>query len=204
MKVDHTKLRRIIEIALIILVSGVFFFACSKSGKENENVIEFSSENRESETTPEPLELTSAQETGTQTVCVYVCGAVNKPGVYELPANARKQDALNAAGGFTEDALKDAVNLAAFVEDADMLRIPYLGEEYSEEETGTGKETRININTAGINELTCLPGIGESKASAIVEYRNKTGKFSRVEDLMKVPGIKEGTFEAVRDLIRTE
>lgn len=203
MKVDHTKLRHIIEIALIILVSGIFFFACSNSGKENEDVVELSSGNRESEAISESLNASVGDEKSSKTVCVYVCGAVKKPGVYELPANARKQDALNAAGGFTEDAVKDTVNLAAFMEDADMLRIPYLGEEFSED-AGTGKDSRININTAGINELTSLPGIGESKASAIIEYREKTGRFTRTEDLMKVPGIKDGTFEAVRDLIRTE
>ena len=203
MKIEQSKLRRIIEIAAIILLSGVVFFACN-AGKKSEEIVETAL--IEDSERPSEAEKPSAEPVETpKTVFVYVCGAVVKPGVYELPADARKMDALNAAGGFTEDAVEDAVNLAAFLEDADMLRIPHIGEEVpAEDVSADGAKAKININTADVKELTSLPGIGESKAEAIVKYRQKAGRFARTEDLMNVPGIKEGTFEGIRDLIKAE
>ena len=97
--------------------------------------------------------------------------------------------------------------LAASAEDADMLRIPHLGEVCEPEEDGFEQSEmtrKVNINTASESELMTLPGIGKSKAEAITEYRKKAGGFSCTEDLMKVPGIKEGTFEGIKEQIRTE
>ena len=99
------------------------------------------------------------------------------------------------------------MNLAAHIEDADMLRIPHVGEVCEPEENGfeqTEMMRKVNINTASEKELMTLPGIGKSKAEAIAEYRKKAGGFSCTEDLMKVPGIKEGTFEGIKEQIRTE
>lgn len=205
MNLEHSKLRRLIEVALLILISCIFFFACGKEAKVGNEIVEISgSEEAPEEASEIPREVSG--ETENKTVFVYVCGAVVNPAVYELPSDARRADAIAAAGGFTEDAALDAVNLAAHIEDADMLRIPFLGEDYSGEwdDKDTGKETKININTAGVSELTALPGIGKSKAEAIVDYRKKAGRYTCTEDLMKVPGIKEGTFEGIRDLIKTE
>lgn len=207
MNLEYNKIRRVIEIVTVILISCIFFFACSGGNAKDREILSFFEEESSAEAESEIFSPAPATEIKEQTVWVYVCGAVNHPGVYELSVDARKADALNAAGGFTEDAATDAVNLAAHIEDADMLRIPHVGEVCEPEENGfeqTEMMRKVNINTASVSELMTLPGIGKSKAEAITEYRKKAGGFSCTEDLMKVPGIKEGTFEGIKEQIRTE
>ena len=154
------------------------------------------------------------------TVCVYVCGAVKNPGLYTLPNESRAMAAVEAAGGFREEAADDVINLAQTLEDGSMIRIPTkdeaAGNAFSEGEyistpnagiTGTSGDSgsadkRVNINTADASGLCEIPGIGEVRAKAILDYRNECGNFSRVEDLMNVPGIKEGTFEKIKDYVK--
>lgn len=142
--------------------------------------------------------------------CVYVCGAVVNPGVYTLPSDARICDALEAAGGFTEEAAKEAVNLAELIRDAEQIRIPTAEEAESLQgdlaaEGGNvsegGTDGRINLNTATREELMTIPGIGASKAESIVAYRMEQGDFADVRDIMKITGIKEGIFEKIKDRI---
>lgn len=133
---------------------------------------------------------------------VYVCGAVKEPGVVALPQGSRCNDALEAAGGFAEDAAKEAVNLAELVTDGMQLYFP------SREEADASKSAAmeaqaglVNINTSGVEGLCTLPGIGESKAKAIISYREKNGNFGAAEDIMKVPGIKESAYNQMKDYI---
>lgn len=140
--------------------------------------------------------------------CVYVCGAVVNPGVYTLPSDVRICDAIEAAGGFTKEAAKEAVNLAEPIRDAEQIRIPTIEEAESCQEAladGTNqsvaKDGRINLNTATREELMTIPGIGESKAESIVAYRVEHGNFADVRDIMKITGIKEGIFEKIKDSI---
>lgn len=128
-------------------------------------------------------------------VAVYVCGAVQTPGVYYLTSEQRVTDAVNMAGGFLEDADRTVLNLAAKPADGEKLYVPAIGETNREE------EDKININTADVSELTKLPGIGESRAADIVRYREKNGKFSSIEDIKKVAGIKESVYEQISDRI---
>lgn len=137
---------------------------------------------------------------------IYVCGAVKNPGVVTLPAGSRGEDALLAAGGFREDAGRDAVNLADWLEDGQMLYFPT--EEEAAEQKGNrpdgGEEDAeglVNINTADAARLCTLPGIGESRAADIIAYREKNGRFQSCEDIMQVPGIKAGAYEKIRDKI---
>jgi len=155
---------------------------------------------------------------------VYVCGAVENPCVVTLPLGSRAEDALLAAGGFAEGAAMEAVNLADWVADGQMLYIP--SEEEAEEMndrngqnsgmdwnqgisgTGTysasGRESDsglVNINTADLETLTTLPGIGESRAADIIAYREKNGAFESCEDIMKVSGIKTSVYEKISDKI---
>ena len=132
-------------------------------------------------------------------IYVYVCGAVNDPGVVELPADSRVADALQAAGGFTAEARQDAINLAKPVQDGEMLRFPSLEEEYEEQQTAS--DGRININTADVSQLITLNGIGEARAGDIISYREKNGNFGTIEDIKKVPGIKDSIFEKIADQI---
>ena len=146
---------------------------------------------------------------------VHICGAVCAPGVYELPQGSRIIDAVEAAGGFASDAAQDARNLAESIADGSMIRIPTFleAQEESREVTeiyDSGKEELsaaaeqaglVNINTADAAVLQTLPGIGESRAAAIIAYREQNGAFTCIEDIMKVSGIKQAAFEKLKDRI---
>jgi len=137
-------------------------------------------------------------------VTVHVAGAVNKPGVYRLDSGSRVQDALDMAGGPTDEADLNRINLAAFLKDAQQVLIPAESAAY---ETGYASDAyaaadgRVNINTAGLRELITLPGIGEVIAGNIVAYREKNGPFAQVADIKNVPRIGDRTFENIRELI---
>lgn len=128
-------------------------------------------------------------------IYVYVCGAVRNPGVVELAEGSRADAALEAAGGFAENAQKDFVNLAAKVSDGEKLYFP--SEEEAEEQKNAEQareDGMVNINTADLAALMTLPGIGESKAQDIISYREEHGDFQKKEDLKKIPGIKENVY----------
>lgn len=135
-------------------------------------------------------------------ICVYVCGEVHVPGVYELPVQARVADAVEAAGGMTEDAADFWLNLAEHMTDGQKIWVPSaleaeeLTQEVLEESSGL-----VNLNSASKEELMTLTGIGESKAKEIVSYREEHGSFSSIEELMQIPGIKEGVFQKIRDQV---
>lgn len=143
-----------------------------------------------------------AQKASREQIYVYVCGAVATPGVYALPADSRADDALQAAGGFSEDAQTDYVNLAAKVSDGEKLYIPTRqeAEALSLGESAVSQGL-VNINTADVPLLCTLPGIGESRAQDIVAYREKNGAFQSIEDIMKVSGIKTSIYEKLCDKI---
>jgi competence protein ComEA len=148
-------------------------------------------------------------------IFVYVCGAVAQAGVYELPAGARIYEAIEMAGGFSEDACPEAVNLAGEAYDTQMIWIPTVAEAAEEgllpskdstlEENGTAEaDDRINLNTATAEQLMTLPGIGQSKADSIIAYRDSHGGFGSEEDIMNVDGIKEGVYNRIKDNIRVK
>lgn len=152
-----------------------------------------------------------AQENGrSEMVTVHVCGAVADPGVYTLPAGARACEALELAGGFAEGADREYLNLAAILEDGRQLRIPTeeetkngLIQEEDDEKmySGSEQDTRVHINSAEKEELMTLPGIGESKADSILEYRKEHGSFGSVDELKNITGIKDGVLDKIRDKI---
>lgn len=143
-----------------------------------------------------------AQETVAQSmIYIHVCGAVMKEGVIMLPEGSRGQDALDAAGGFAENAARDAVNLAETLTDGTKLYFPTTEETAGGMWTAEEKSGLVNINTAGVEVLCTLPGIGESKAKSIVAYREANGSFGNIEDIMKVSGIKDNAFNKIKDLI---
>ncbi len=135
---------------------------------------------------------------------VYVTGEVKKPDVYKLPAGSIVKDAILKAGGANEDANLVAVNLAKKISDSEEIIIPKKGISVVSQSSATGGEggnDKININTAGVSALEKLPGIGEVKANAIIQYRKSYGLFKTVHDITRVSGIGEKTFEKLKNLI---
>ena len=142
---------------------------------------------------------------------VYVVGAVSEPeSRLSLPPGSRVEDAIAGAGGALENANLSAVNLAQTLRDGDMIFVPSIGETVPAETIGqptaiitpTPNAPRtININTATVEELVTLPGIGETRANDIIAYREANGPFTTVDDLVNVSGIGEGTLENLREFI---
>ena len=138
-------------------------------------------------------------------IVVHICGEVVCPGVYEVPSGSRIYDVLMFAGGFTEEASEDYLNLAAPVSDGIQIRI--LSEEEAEKEQSRQANDAlrlININEASVADLCTLPGVGESRAEDIIAYRNANGYFASPEDIMQVSGIKETLYEKIKDKICVE
>ena len=158
---------------------------------------------------------------------VYVIGAVKKPGVYEVKPGARIYEALNAAGGFAENADTEAVNLAAMLSDGMQIKFPRKGESpnmttsaqtsSAQVKTAGGTSTaasastanygtakKININTASQADLQSVRGIGPKTAQLIIEYRSTHGGFARVEDIMNVKGIGPKKFDKMKDMLTVD
>lgn len=152
-------------------------------------------------------------------ITVYVCGAVNKPGVVKLSDGARNIDAIEACGGALPTADTAKINMAQLVKDGVQITVPEKNMVLMQENQATSKgdavkanggqvkqnnnrvEGKININTADQAELDKLPGVGASTAEAIIEYRQKEGQFQAIEDLKKVNGIGEAKFKKIADHI---
>ena len=145
-------------------------------------------------------------------IFVDVCGAVANPGVYEMDADSRVFQVIEAAGGFLPEAASASVNQAQPVSDGQQIYVPTQEEveegtmpaAIQQTETAGDSDTAggvVNINTADADTLKSLSGIGDAKAQAILAYREEYGTFSTIEEIMQVPGIKESTFSAIKDKI---
>ena len=158
----------------------------------------------------------TAESEAPPVIYVHVCGEVENPGVYELPEGSRAFEALEAAGGFTEQAAADCLNLAAVVSDGMQLRVlnqaeaeglsmeeivRLTGQEASRSGGSSDEPALVNINTAGTEELMTLSGIGESRANDIIRYRTENGGFKKIEEIKNVPGIKDAMFQKIKDSI---
>ena len=172
-------------------------------------------------------ELSDASSEEEKTLVVHICGAVSAPGVYELPAGSRIIDAVEAGGGFLPEADEACCNLAEEIVDGCQIYIMTKSESCADGQTEkkagiqtspdsdmqtTDRNVRsnsapalenglVNLNTADIAALTTLPGIGESRAKAIISYREQHGAFAQIEDIMKISGIKQAAFSKIKDKI---
>ena len=209
-------------ISIILLVAMVLTMAAGCGKKEAEILLEEeqkeSSEKEteilETEKEPEP-EITQPP----QDIFVDICGAVTKPGVYRMPPDSRVYEAVEAAGGLLPEAAGNRVNQAQPLSDGQQIYVPTKEEAEKAgavpaegafpeikagENSPVSENGKVNLNTADAAALQTLSGIGESKAQAILAYREEHGGFSSIEELMDVPGIKENTFLKIKEKIAVE
>ncbi|MGG2086321.1 helix-hairpin-helix domain-containing protein [Priestia aryabhattai] len=202
-------------IGCICLAVGLAFYIYRTGGEKPESSLqtsdiikaESSATKKEGESSDQVI---SSQDS--PFVMVDIKGAVQKPGVYQLPKDARVKDALAQAGGATKEADLRQLNLASKLQDEMAVYIPAAGEEIppsspvsSISSSGTSNnQPLVNINTANTDELQTLNGIGPSKASAIVSYREENGLFQKVEDLGQVSGIGEKSLEKIKAQITVQ
>lgn len=180
---------------LFVTVTGILFADPHPAGPASVKVFDEHEVTETAETAEE-----TAAETMPAQIYVYVCGAVRHPDVYALPSGTRANLAVEAAGGMTEEADPSALNLAQILTDGEKLYVPAQGADG--EAAGGQDDGRVDLNTADAAGLQTLPGIGQAKAAAIIAYREKNGPFKEVGDLLRVPGIKEGTFSGLQDLVK--
>lgn len=205
------------KIILMVLVLGALSItACSDKETitlyEDEQVI---AGDETSSQTSEPVVPVYSDNTAencedSRPFVVFVTGRVKNPGVYELKEGSRVIDAIAMAGGYEDDAYDAILNLASLLQDEDMIYVP----SFSEIEENDGSNVKVtsvsnksstadlvNINKASKEELMTLPGIGESKAEKIINYRAENGPFSSPEGIMQISGIKDGLFNKIKDRI---
>lgn len=187
----------IVFLGLVLVVSG-----CSQKSPEE---VGFSDVEEISE---EAKEQDGAKKESVTPVYVDVCGQVKTPGVYCLEEGCRVYEAIEKAGGLTENAAVYGLNQAEKVSDGQKIYVPSEKElENTNMQTGSAASVngpgggKVNINTASREELMTLPGIGEVKADAIIRYRSETGSFRSIEDIKQIEGIKEGVFEKIKEQI---
>lgn len=204
--------------------------AYGDGNRKVESKAEDTDQNREAEPSAgstDRTELSDASSEEAKTLVVHICGAVSAPGVYELPAGSRIIDAVEAGGGFLPEAEEACCNLAEEIVDGCQIYIMTKSESCADGQTEkkagiqtspdsdmqtTDRNVRsnsapalenglVNLNTADIAALMTLPGIGESRAKAIISYREQHGAFAQIEDIMKISGIKQAAFSKIKDKI---
>ena len=210
----NSKQKKIVIVIGIIILLGViiYFFKNNSINNSADDVEILVSKN----STNNIIDKKDADD-NKEAIIVHITGAVKTPGIVKLEEGCRIEDAINKAGGLTEDADITKVNLAYILEDGIKIKIPKTsdigdlqedtilsnesGENVLEDIEKSSQDTCININKATEQELKNLPGIGASLASKIIDYRNNNGKFSIVDDIKKVNGIGDSKFESIRDYI---
>lgn len=206
--ISFTRKEQIVILILVVFVIGIIGFNLIFKDKN-----EITYEEIEDEDIVEGREVKNGDyekdEEGIEEIVIHISGAVNKSGIFTLKSNSRINDAVLAAGGLTDEADMDRINLAKKINDEEKIHIYKIGEEQLTQDTNNSTNAngldsteenieKININTADITLLESLPGIGKVKANNIVEYR-KNSKFKSIEDIMNVDGIGEKTFQNIKD-----
>lgn len=221
MKQKTKKQVTVILVVVFFLMTGLwYFFRDGQKEKTEENNVSVTGVLMAAQITPSLLPeqdtaVSGREKTEKEYLVVHICGAVAVPGIYKLPENSRLYEAVEAAGGFLEEADTEYHNLARAIFDGERIyilnkeEVNQLPEEQKlsgddEAKKQTQKDEKININTADVTQLTSLPGIGEAKAEAVLEYREKAGRFTAIEEIMNVSGIGQAMFDKIKDKITTE
>ena len=197
------KQKFIFFIILIIMLLIIFYYIYSViysnnfsySYNENNNLIN----NELIDSSNSNIIFSEDSSPSFDTIVVYICGAVKE--------NSRVCDAIELAGGLTQDADLTNINLAYILEDGEKIYIPHKGEQISSITSDNytnspSNDLKININKASQTELETIPGIGPSTALKIINYRNENGKFSKIEDIKNVSGIGDAKYEKIKEFIK--
>lgn len=194
----NKKLIKVLLVGVIVVVAGIIF-SCSIKNKNAMTLSEQKNDKLVQEDETKETESLSK-------LCIHVCGQVKSPGVYYLDNGSRIHDAVVAAGGFKDEADIQYLNLAQLINDGEQIYIPSIDEVASGKVASIiGKsidDGLIDLNLATEEELKTLPGIGDVKAKAIISYRDSVGYFSNVEDIKNVAGIKDSSYEKIKDYIK--
>lgn len=196
-------MRRIIKLGCIVLiiVFGSMMSGCEKSGGADFQEVVLEELDEEGTSGEEKIVSDNAGDREKK-MYIHVCGEVETPGVYELNAGSRIFEAIEAAGGMTKTAAENSINQAEFLVDGQQVYIPSEEEVRNQNNETMMMDTgKMNINEASKEELMTLSGIGESKADAIIRYREANGNFKSIEEIMEIEGIKEGVFRKIEDQI---
>lgn len=210
-----TKKQKVIVLVIAIVVAiGMIYFIYNKNQITDD--VNLENDILVSENVAKEKSLNTTEE---NEVIIHITGSVKNPGIVRLKEGSRIEDAIEAAGGLTENADISKINLAYVVDDGTKIKIPSSQEEdigdeeiidsgsgeniiIEENTTSSNKSSQtININKATETELQTLPGIGASLASRIIEYRSQNGKFGSIEEIKNVNGIGDSKFENIKDLI---
>ena len=195
---NKSKVKTILVVCLVV-VSGVLWLFWGNTEQKvvnSENAFVIDQDDPSSTEVP-------AGETEKK-IYVHIVGAVKKPGVYTFGKEPRVIEVIRAAGGFTKQAVRSSVNQAELVGDGVQLVIESKKDSKAKKVEKGDQESsgKINLNAASKEELMTLPGIGESKAMAILSYRDTNGRFQKIEDVMNITGIKNGVFDKIKDYIQ--
>ena len=221
----------ILGVLCVLALGGLFILGrdgpagVMDAGRPLAEVIAQSTPDTQPEATYTPPAQANAEPTPTpepEMIMVHIVGAVHYPGVYEVPRGSRVSHLVEMAGGYTEDADPELINMSAVVHDATQIRFPFIGDEPVEiptagqpgqaagdtqggqPQTGITADGRININLASFAELQTLPNIGEVRARNIINFREAHGGFSTIYELLEVSQIGDGTFASIRDYVTVD
>ena len=208
--IEKIKEYKIIVICtgLGLLVGGFFLLkpAPQTPVKETSLQAEVAAVSKDSSTEKEVQEDSVEQDL----ITVDVKGAVKSPGIYDLPVGSRVNDAVQKAGGLTEQADSTSLNLAQKVSDEALVYVPAKGEESASQQAGSGapsstsKDKKVNLNKASLEELKQVKGLGGKRAQDIIDHREANGKFKSVDELKKVSGIGAKTIEKLKDYVTVD
>ena len=208
--IEKIKEYKIIVICtgLGLLVGGFFLLkpAPQTPVKETSLQAEVAAVSKDSSTEKEE----KAESVEQDLITVDVKGAVKSPGIYDLPVGSRVNDAVQKAGGLTEQADSKSLNLAQKVSDEALVYVPTKGEELASQQAGSGapsstsKDKKVNLNKASLEELKQVKGLGGKRAQDIIDHRETNGKFKSVDELKKVSGIGAKTIEKLKDYVTVD
>ena len=212
--IEKIKEYKIIVICAVLgLVLGAFFLlkpSSQTSVKETNLQTEVSAVSKETSTEKEVKKEEKEESPEQDLITVDVKGAVKSPGIYDLPVGSRVHDAVQKAGGLTEQADRKSLNLAQKVSDEALVYVPTKGEEAASQQVASGttpstsKDKKVNLNKASLEELKQVKGLGGKRAQDIIDHREANGKFKSVDELKKVSGIGAKTIEKLKDYVTVD